>query len=62
MLNAGADMLEYLGLNKHCNILRNAIDKTINVDQIHTPDLGGNASTQEVVGNILKEIKLNTTL
>lgn len=36
MLNASCDMLEHLELNTHAKLIRNAIEKTINVDMIHT--------------------------
>ena len=40
MLNASADLLDYLGLFHHGKLIRDAIDKTINVDKIHTPGKG----------------------
>lgn len=36
MLNAACDLLTYLKLDEHSLLIRNAIDKTINVDQVHT--------------------------
>lgn len=36
MLSASVDMLEHLGHMTHANILRSAIDTTVNVDKIHT--------------------------
>jgi len=57
MLNASADMLEYLGHKVHCNNLRTAISKTLNEDMLHTPDLNGTAKSSDVVQNIIKHIK-----
>nr|ACO15167.1 Isocitrate dehydrogenase subunit gamma, mitochondrial precursor [Caligus clemensi] len=57
MLNAGADLLEYLELHKHAASIRNAIDKTLNSDQVLTTDLGGEASSTDMVQNIIKYVK-----
>ena len=57
MLNAAVDMLRHLGHKHHATIIQNAINKTINA-RIHTKDLyGGNATSREVVDNILMHIK-----
>lgn len=60
MLNASADLLEHLDLTIQAKILRDAINKTINIDRIHTPDLGGEATSLDVVQNVIKEIQANT--
>lgn len=57
MMNAGVDLLYHLGLTDHAQVIARAIDKTINVDKLHTPDLGGQATTTEVVQNIVKEVQ-----
>lgn len=57
MMNAGVDLLYHLGLRDHAEVIATAIDKTLNVDKIHTPDLGGQATTTEVVQNIIKEVQ-----
>lgn len=36
MLNAACDMLEHLGLHTHGSMIRNAINKTLSVNLIHT--------------------------
>ncbi|XP_054259978.1 isocitrate dehydrogenase [NAD] subunit gamma, mitochondrial-like isoform X1 [Macrosteles quadrilineatus] len=56
MLNAAVDMLEHLGHQTHANLLSAAINQTVNVDKIHTPDLGGTATSTDVVQNIIKHI------
>lgn len=56
MLNAAVDMLEHLGHQTHANILSDAINDTINVKKIHTPDLGGSASSTDVVQNIMQYV------
>ncbi|KAJ9579172.1 hypothetical protein L9F63_024720 [Diploptera punctata] len=56
MLNASVDMLEYLGLYYHAYVIHRAIDKTINKDHIHTQDLGGKATSVDVVENIMKYV------
>ncbi|XP_022654744.1 isocitrate dehydrogenase [NAD] subunit gamma, mitochondrial-like isoform X1 [Varroa jacobsoni] len=57
MMNAGVDLLYHLNLREHAEVIATAIDKTINVDKIHTPDLGGQATTTDVVQNIIKEVQ-----
>ncbi len=57
MLNAGADLLAHLKLDYHANLLRSAIFKTINEDKMHTMDLGGQASSIDVVQNVIRHIK-----
>lgn len=59
MLNAAVDMLRHLGHKHHAVIIQNAINKTIN-QGVHTRDLGGTATSREVVDNILKHIKIAT--
>lgn len=57
MLNAACDMLDHLGLTAHSGLIRKAIDKTINVDLIHTADIGGQATSLDVVQNIIHEVQ-----
>lgn len=56
MLNAAVDMLRHLGHKYHASLIQNAINKTIN-QGIHTRDLGGQATSREVVDTIMKHIK-----
>ena len=56
MLNAAVDMLRHLGHKHHATLIQNAINRTIN-QGIHTRDLGGQASSREVVDAIMKYIK-----
>ena len=42
---------------KSAKIIGKAIDSTVNEDKVHTEDLGGNASTQEVVDSILLNVQ-----
>nr|XP_018899024.1 PREDICTED: isocitrate dehydrogenase [NAD] subunit gamma, mitochondrial isoform X1 [Bemisia tabaci] len=57
MLNASVDMLEHLGHDSHAEVIRTAINKTISEDHIHTPDLGGQATSIDVVQNIIKHVQ-----
>ncbi|XP_011689101.1 PREDICTED: isocitrate dehydrogenase [NAD] subunit gamma, mitochondrial [Wasmannia auropunctata] len=59
MLNAAVDMLRHLGHKHHASVIQNAINKTIN-QGVHTRDLGGTATSRDVVDNILKHIKIAT--
>ncbi|XP_066980551.1 isocitrate dehydrogenase [NAD] subunit gamma, mitochondrial isoform X1 [Macrobrachium rosenbergii] len=60
MLVASCDMLEHLGLQDHANLILNAIYKTLNVDMIHTQDLGGQATSLDVIQNVIKSIRDST--
>ncbi|XP_026740185.1 isocitrate dehydrogenase [NAD] subunit gamma, mitochondrial-like [Trichoplusia ni] len=66
MINASVDMLEHLGHHFHADLIRAAVDKTINVDRVMTPDIGGTASSTDVVnaiiGNVEDCIKSNSVL
>lgn len=59
MINASIDMLEHLGHHFHSGLIRRALDKTINTDHVLTSDLGGTASSSEVVDAIIKNIGRN---
>lgn len=60
MLNAAVDMLRHLGHKQHAAVIQNAINKTI-MEGIHTKDLGGTATSRDVVDNIKKLIKNDLT-
>lgn len=57
MLSASADMLEHLGHQQHCEMIRTAIAKTLDEDMVHTADLNGTAKSTEVVHNVIKHVK-----
>lgn len=57
MLNASVDMLEHIGLLYHASIISKAIESTLVEDKVFTRDLGGNASSLEVVQNVIARIK-----
>lgn len=54
MLNASVDMLYHLGHVSHAKAIREAIYHTLIVDKLHTADLGGTASSTDIVKNILR--------
>ncbi|KAJ6215973.1 hypothetical protein RDWZM_010473 [Blomia tropicalis] len=62
MINASADLLEYLKLDDHAEIVRNAIWKAINVEKLHTLDMGGSTGTAEIMDFIVDEVKSQTQL
>ncbi|ROT71305.1 Isocitrate dehydrogenase [Penaeus vannamei] len=61
MLNASCDLLEHLNLNNHATMIRDAINKTLCIDKIHTSDLGGQATSLDVVQNIIQTIQTSTS-
>ncbi|XP_064607113.1 isocitrate dehydrogenase [NAD] subunit gamma, mitochondrial-like isoform X2 [Liolophura sinensis] len=60
MLMAGCDLLNYLGHNKHATLIRDSVMKVLSDLQIQTPDLGGQATTAEVVQSIIEDIRPKT--
>ena len=57
MLNASADLLSHLQLDYHADLVRGAVYQTVNVDRVHTSDLGGQATSMDVVQNVIDHIK-----
>ena len=57
MISASTDMLRYLGRKRHANIIHEGIVASI-AEGVVTRDLGGQASTREVVDSILKHIEI----
>ena len=57
MLNASVDMLEHLGHRYHARIINESICKTLCDDQVQTVDLGGTATSTEVVDRIKCHIR-----
>ena len=62
MINASADLLEYIKLDDHAEIVRNAIWKAINVEKLHTLDMGGSTGTAEIMDFIVDEVESQTQL
>lgn len=60
MINASADLLEYLKLEDQAEIVRESIFKAINVEKLHTQDMGGSTSTSTVVDFIIDDVKNQT--
>ncbi|KAK4872062.1 hypothetical protein RN001_016186 [Aquatica leii] len=56
MINASIDMLDHLGHKQHSRIISEAVRKTVCKDKLHTPDLGGTATSTEVVQRIIDHI------
>ncbi|KAL1513450.1 hypothetical protein ABEB36_002860 [Hypothenemus hampei] len=57
MLNASLDLLHYLGLDEYADLISQAITKTLSIDKIHTPDIGGSNTSEEMVDSINNNIK-----
>jgi isocitrate dehydrogenase (NAD+) len=57
LLLAAAMMLEYCKLTEMATRLRQGIDLTLNVDQVRTGDLGGNASTAQFTRALVARLK-----
>ncbi|KZS16963.1 Isocitrate dehydrogenase [NAD] subunit, mitochondrial [Daphnia magna] len=60
MLNASVDLLDHLGLDYHAQMVGSAVNKTVNDDRIWTPDLHGQATSIDVVQNVIRNIQEQT--
>lgn len=49
-------MLEFLDLPEAANVIYNAVDRNLAEGRFVSPDLGGKATTDEVLGDILKKL------
>jgi isocitrate dehydrogenase (NAD+) len=56
LLLAAAQMLDHVKLHESATRLREAIDDTLNLDQVRTGDLGGKASTSEYTQALVARI------
>lgn len=56
-IRAGVDLLCYLGLNDHANLISDAMFKALTVRGLHTSDIGGSAKTHEVVDAVMENIE-----
>lgn len=56
-IRAAVDMLCYLGLNEHANLISDSLFKALTIQRMHTPDLGGQATSTDVVEAVLQNIK-----
>ncbi|XP_055353697.1 isocitrate dehydrogenase [NAD] subunit gamma, mitochondrial-like isoform X1 [Paramacrobiotus metropolitanus] len=58
-IRASIDMLNFLKLEHQARVIEDAVMKTLLEDKVWTPDLGGQATTTDVVQNIVKYVKAN---
>lgn len=56
-LLASCLMLDHLGLVDYASMIRKAIFKTLSETRLHTADIGGPATTSEVVQSIMREVQ-----
>ncbi|XP_060571651.1 isocitrate dehydrogenase [NAD] subunit gamma, mitochondrial-like [Ruditapes philippinarum] len=60
LLLASCDMLDYLGHYRHATLIRESVLNVLNEKKVHTPDLGGQATTTDVIHAIIQELKPKT--
>lgn len=60
MLLASCDMLDYLGHNHHASLIRESVMSVLSNPQNQTPDVGGTATTSDVINAIIEDIKPKT--
>ncbi|GAU93339.1 hypothetical protein RvY_05294 [Ramazzottius varieornatus] len=58
-IRASVDLLNYLKLEHQAHVIEDAVMKTLIEDKVWTPDLGGQATTTDVMQNIVKYVKAN---
>jgi len=56
-LMAGCKLLEYYKLQDHADMIRSAVEYTLNDAKVHTPDLNGSAGTTDVMHCITNYLK-----
>ena len=57
MLSASADLLDHLGLSQHASLVRRGVHAAVNRDRVLTADVGGTATTDDVVKAVVDHIK-----
>ena len=56
MLLASCIMLDYLKLHSYATCIRTAVLASIENKDVHTPDIGGQSTTLDIVQNIISHI------
>lgn len=56
MISASVDMLDHLGHKQHSKVISDAVRKVMCEDKLHTSDLGGTASSTEIVQKVIDYI------
>lgn len=57
IINASADLLQYLKLDEYAEMVRQAVNHCLNEACVHTPDLKGQYTTTDVVNFIIDDIR-----
>ena len=47
----------FLDMHEQASVVDKAITKTLSMDKVHTKDLGGSATSSEVMDNVIEHIK-----
>uniref|UniRef100_A0AC35TZ88 Iso_dh domain-containing protein n=1 Tax=Rhabditophanes sp. KR3021 TaxID=114890 RepID=A0AC35TZ88_9BILA len=54
-IRAGVDMIRYIGLHAHANIISDALYDTLCIKTLHTEDIGGTTTTSQFVDVLLEK-------
>jgi len=57
MVAAATDLLSHLGLQQHADLISTAVRRTLMEDGLSTSDMGGDATSSQVVDNIIRRIQ-----
>ncbi|XP_075210535.1 isocitrate dehydrogenase [NAD] subunit gamma, mitochondrial-like [Lycorma delicatula] len=61
-LMCGVELLRYLELSKHADLVEKAVIDTLQLDRVHTPDLGGTATTDDFTLNVIDRIRKSSKM
>ncbi|CAD6192922.1 unnamed protein product [Caenorhabditis auriculariae] len=56
-IRAAVDMLRFLGLTAHANVISDSLFRTLVEKRIHTKDIGGEAKASELIASVLEFIE-----
>ncbi|CEF67939.1 Isocitrate dehydrogenase [NAD] subunit gamma, mitochondrial [Strongyloides ratti] len=55
-IRSGIDLLRYLSLDFHAEMLNEALYKALSIQQIHTSDIGGKAKSTDLINAVIENI------
>ncbi|KAF8375609.1 idhg-1 [Pristionchus pacificus] len=56
-IRASVDMLRYLGYSVHADIISDSLFRVLVEDRLHTPDIGGNSSTSQMIDALFRHME-----
>lgn len=56
-IRSGVDMLRYLELHSDANRLSDALFEALTQQKMHTPDIGGEKKSSEIIEQVIENLK-----